>query len=365
MARIDAFLKLAKEQRASDLHFIAGSPPLIRFNGDLFPINFRTLTAYDGESFITEILTEEQIETFTEKLELDFSYHLDEVAHFRVNVFRQREGISAVFRIIPDKVQTVAELGLPESLKKFTKISKGMVLVTGPTGSGKSTTLAAIINEINENQNRHILTLEDPIEFVHTPKKCIITQREIHTHSHSFANALRSALREAPDVILVGEMRDLETIEQALTCAETGILVFATLHTNSAGSTIDRIIDVFPSFQQDQVRTMLSVTLQGVISQQLVPTADGLSRVAALEILGGSYALSNLIREGKTHQIPTLIQSADESTGMQTLDQHLMNLVRVGRISAHTAYVHAQNKESFEDLINREREKVSIFVEEH
>lgn len=365
MARIDAFLKLAKEQRASDLHFIAGSRPLIRFNGELFPINFRVLTAYDGENFIFEILTQEQIESFERDHEIDFSYRLEGIANFRVNVFRQREGVSAVFRLIPDVVKTIEQLGLPPSLHQFAKMTKGLVLVTGPTGSGKSTTLAAIIDEINRETRKHIITLEDPIEFVHQQKQCIISQREIHHHTLSFANGLKSALREAPDVILVGEMRDLETIDQALTCAETGILVFATLHTNGAGATIDRVIDVFPPAQQDQIRTMLSVTLQGVISQQLVPTADGLGRVAAIEVLVGSYGLSNIIREGKTHQITTLIQSSNkEETGMQTIDDHLMELVRRGTITGEVAYSKCVNKELFRDLLAKEQNREAIYMDE-
>lgn len=364
MARIDAFLKLAYEQRASDLHFVSGTYPFIRFNGDLYPINFRRLSSYDGESFLYEILTDKQKATFEEKLELDFSYYLKGIAHFRVNMFMQKDGVGAVFRLIPDRIRTIEELKLPKALKRFAYLQKGLVLVTGPTGSGKSTTLAAIIDEINRNEKKHIITIEDPIEFVHQPKKSLISQREVHTHVESFASGLKSALREAPDVVLVGEMRDLETIALTLTCAETGVLVFATLHTGNVVNSIDRIVDVFPSEQQDQIRTMLSVTLQGVASQQLLKTADGLSRIAAVEILTATYALANIIREGKTHQIYTLIQASDyEETGMQTLDEHLIRLIEEKEITAREAITRAVDPELFKPYLERETQSKDIYLD--
>ncbi len=363
MARIDAFLELAHEQGASDLHFISGMVPYIRYNGELLPINFRTLTAHDGKQFLYEILNQEQKRKFEENLELDFSYHLEGISHFRVNMFHQREGIGAVFRLIPARILSIEELGLPLTLKRFARLTRGLVLVTGPTGSGKSTTLAAIIDLINSEKNYHILTIEDPIEFVYKPKRSIITQREVHTHSNSFAAALRAAVREAPDVLLVGEMRDLETISLALTCAETGILVFATLHTSGAASTVDRIIDVFPHEEQEQIKTMLSITLQGVVSQQLLKRADGKGRVAAVEVLTGCHALSNIIREGKTHQVNTLMQSSDyATTGMQTLDEALMKLVRERKITAISAMEKANNKSLFKQMVLEEKKRMEIYM---
>jgi twitching motility protein PilT len=352
MARIDAFLRILEEQGGSDLHLQAGSPPVLRIHGSLQRIKYRTLTHRDTTEMFREIMEPEQWERFNERMDFDFSYALDGVGRFRVNIMFQRNGLGGVFRIIPERIKTLEELDLPMSLADFASLERGLVLVTGPTGSGKSTTLAAIIDVINANSCKHIVTIEDPIEFVHSKKLCHISSREVGSDTESFKAALRSALRESPDVILVGEMRDLETISLALTCAETGCLVFGTLHTNSAAKTIDRLIDVFPADEQDQVRTMLALSLQGVVAQQLLKTADGKGRVAAVEILKGSFALSNLIREGKTFQIGSLIQSADyHSTGMQSMDQALTRLFEAGRVTGEEAHKKAFNKKLFERYI--------------
>ncbi len=351
-ARINTFLTLLKEQRASDLHLISDSPPVVRFNGDLIPLNFRKLSPEKTRSFLYEICTKEQIARFEKERELDFAYSIPDVARFRVNLFMQRKGICGVFRIIPERIETIDELGLPKSLKKFARLDKGLVLVTGPTGSGKSTTLAAIVNEINEHQQKHILTVEDPIEFVHKDKKSLISQREVGTHTPSFADALRGALREAPDVILVGELRDLESISEAITTAEKGVLVFGTLHTASAAKTIDRLIDAFPEDQQAQIRSMLSISLVGVISQQLLKTADGMSRTAAFEILIGSPALGNIIRQGKIHQIQSLVQTADRESGMISMDQYLIDLVKKKIVKPDEALKKCYDKIKFQQYID-------------
>ena len=336
MAKIDDLFKLMKEEGASDLHLTSGSAPALRLHGEMVKLNYRDLTAEECQALIFEILTEKQKRNFIEKWELDCSYQLDGVGRFRVNVFMQRKGIGAVFRIIPTEILTAKQLGLPPSLIDLIDTHKGLVLVTGPTGSGKSTTLAALIDHINRTERSHILTVEDPIEFVHENQKSIINQREVSSHTKSFANALKAALREDPDIILVGEMRDLETISLALTAAETGHLVFGTLHTNSASKTVDRIIDVFPEGQQAQIRVMLSESLRGVVAQSLLPRIDKKGRVAVLEILKTTSAVANLIREGKTFQIDSAMQTG-RSQGMVTFEQALRDLLSKGIISKESA----------------------------
>lgn len=332
MAKLDDLFKLMKKQDASDLHIASGSPPYLRLHGNMVKLNFRDLTKEECQALIFEILNEKQRKLFTDHWEMDCSYHLDGVGRFRCNIFMQKRGIAAVFRIIPEKIKTVEELNLPQSILDLINVQKGLVLVTGPTGSGKSTTLASLIDYINSNEQSHILTVEDPIEFVHNNKKSLVNQREISSHTKSFAAALRAALREDPDIILVGEMRDLETISLAITAAETGHLVFGTLHTNSAAKTIDRIIDAFPADQQAQIRTMLSESLRGVISQGLLPRADRQGRVAVLEILFNTSAISNLIREGKTFQIPSILQTG-KSQGMLPFETSVNELVKKGIIA--------------------------------
>lgn len=332
MASIDELFKVMVEQGASDLHVTSGSPPYLRLHGDMVPLNFRNLSNQDVQGLIFEILTEKQKKHFIEKWELDFAYTVPQLGRFRANVFMQRKGLGAVFRTIPEKIKTPQELNLPQSILELIEVDKGLVLVTGPTGSGKSTTLAALIHHINMTKDCHILTVEDPIEFVHQNVKSLVNQREVGTHTKSFANALKSALREDPDIMLVGELRDLETIALALTAAETGHLVFGTLHTNSAAKTIDRIIDVFPEGQQQQIRTMLSESLRGVVAQALFRRADGTGRVAAYEIMRNTKAISNLIREGKLHQIPSAMQTGTKS-GMVLFEKYIEDLVKKGQVS--------------------------------
>jgi twitching motility protein PilT len=334
------------QQSGSDLHLTVGSPPIIRQHGHLTRIRFRELAVADLRGLLYEIMTPTQRAHFEETNDTDFAYELADVARFRVNVFRQRKGIGAVLRTIPAKVLSADELGLPEGVRRFCKLTKGLVLVTGPTGSGKSTTLAAMIDLINETKPDHILTIEDPVEFVHENKKSLVNQREIGTHTKSYAAALRAALREDPDVILVGEMRDLETIALGITAAETGHLVFGTLHTNSAAKTVDRIINAFPADEQEQIRAMLSETLRGVVAQQLLRKADGSGRVAALEIMVGTPAVGNMIREGKTHQIPSMIQTGKKE-GMQMMDQAILDYLMRNVISPEEAYGKAHSKAEF------------------
>jgi twitching motility protein PilT len=331
-----------KERGGSDLHLSTGSQPLMRLHGQLTPIDGAALSRETVHKMIYEILNDDQRRVFEEHRDLDFAIEVGEVARFRVNVFNQRNGEAAVFRVIPTQIRSFQELGLPEVMQTLALRENGLVLVTGPTGSGKSTTLAAMIDFVNSTQKKHIITLEDPIEFVHRSKGCLVNQREIGSHTKSFASALRAALREDPDVILVGEMRDLETISLALTAAETGHLVFATLHTKSAPKTIDRVVDAFPPAQQQQVRVQLAEALQGVISQLLFPTKDKKGRVAALEIMIATVAIRNLIREGKTHQMPSSIQTGTQM-GMQSMEQALRNLVMQGRIDRVMAEAHLQS----------------------
>ncbi len=320
-----------KERDGSDLHLSAGSRALMRLHGELTPLDEEELSKDTVHRMIYEVLNDDQRRLFEENRDLDFAIEVGEVARFRVNVFNQRNGQGAVFRVIPTRIPTFEGLGLPEIVQTLATRENGLVLVTGPTGSGKSTTLAAMIDLINSRSKKHIITLEDPIEFVHKSKNSLVNQRELGSHTKSFAAALRAALREDPDVILVGEMRDLETISLALTAAETGHLVFATLHTKSAPKTIDRVIDAFPPTQQQQVRVQLAEALQGVVSQLLLPTKDKKGRVAALEIMVATVAIRNLIREAKTHQIPSSIQTGMQ-LGMQSLEQALRNLVIQGRV---------------------------------
>ncbi len=353
MARIDKFLKLVNERNASDLHLVAGSPPILRIHGELFPLDNSPVVQHEEcKSLLYEILTERQRNAYEDSKDLDLAYSVSGVARFRVNVFQQRKGIGAVFRIIPTKISSVKELGLPAVLEKFARLNKGLVLVTGPTGSGKSTTLAAIIDIINRERRGHIITVEEPIEFIHHNKSCLMTQREVGLHAESFASAMRVILREDPDVILVGEMRDLETISLTLSAAETGTLVFATVHTNSASKTIDRVVDVFPEREQNMVRIQLASSLKAVIAQQLLRQADGHGRVVATEIMICNYALSNLIREGKNFLLPSAIQSG-RGEGMQTMDQCLIGLVGQGKITEEAGWEKAMDKESFSSMLAR------------
>jgi len=336
MAEIDTLFNYMLENDASDLHLSTGSKPLIRKHGELEAMDAPELTDEGLRKMLFEITSEEQKEIFIAKKDLDFAYEIPGVSRFRANYFEQKRGTAAVFRVIPTKILTAEELGLPPQILRFTQLSRGLVLVTGPTGSGKSTTLAAIIDYINRNRKEHILTVEDPVEFVHQNQQCLVNHREVGTHTQSFAAALRAALREDPDIILVGEMRDLETIELAITAAETGHLVFGTLHTNSAAKTIDRIIDAFPAGQQAQIRTMLSESLKGVICQQLLKRIDKPGRLAAIEILYCKTAIANLIREGKTFQIPSMIQTG-KGDGMQLMDQAVMDFLMKKQISPDEA----------------------------
>jgi twitching motility protein PilT len=353
MAKIDQFLKALAESGGSDLHLTTGAPPLMRLHGEMKAFPFRELTAANMETLLHEIMVDEWKEDFGERMDLDFAYEIPGVSRFRVNVFQQRKGMGAVFRTIPTEILTADRLGLPDAVRNFARLSKGLVLVTGPTGSGKSTTLAALIDLINETRRDHILTIEDPIEFTHPNKKCLVNQREVGTNTRSFAAALRAALREDPDVILVGEMRDRETIELGITAAETGHLVFGTLHTNSAPKTVDRIIDVFPADQQSQIRSMLAESLKGVVAQVLLKRKGGKGRIAAQEIMVGTSALSNLIRENKIHQIPSIIQTGRKD-GMQLLDQHIMDHLMAGTIDAREAYARAHNKQIFAPHLEEE-----------
>jgi twitching motility protein PilT len=351
--RIDTFLELVVKQGGSDLHLISGNPPRVRLHGELIPIKYRDLSADETTTLVTEIMSPAAQRTFFDRNAVDFAYAVSGLARFRVNVFRHIRGVGAVLRVIPEAVKTFDELALPPVLRTFTRQKRGLVLVTGPTGSGKSTTLAALIDEINTVRKGHIITIEDPIEFAHSHKQSLISQREVGFHARSFASALHSALREDPDAILVGEMRDLETISLALTAAETGILVFGTLHTNSAAATVDRIVNVFPGAEQGRVRTMLSTSLVGIVSQQLIRRADGRGRLAAIEVLVNNSAIANLIRDGKSEQIPSQLQ-AGGLQGMQTLDSALRKMLDARLITAREAYLKAAIKRDFENDAARE-----------
>jgi twitching motility protein PilT len=343
---ITELLAFSVKNKASDLHLSAGLPPMIRVHGDVRRINLPAMEHKDVHGMVYDIMNDGQRKVFEETLECDFSFEIPNLARFRVNAFNQNRGAGAVFRTIPSKVITLEELSCPKIFKDIAEYPRGIVLVTGPTGSGKSTTLAAMVNHVNETAYGHILTVEDPIEFVHESKKCLINQREVGPHTLSFSNALRAALREDPDVVLVGELRDLETIRLALTAAETGHLVFGTLHTSSAAKTVDRIVDVFPAAEKEMVRSMLSESLRAVISQTLLKTKDGSGRVAAHEIMIGTPAIRNLIRENKVAQMYSAIQTG-QNFGMQTLDQNLTDMVRRNLVSTAEARNKASNKDAF------------------
>ncbi|AAQ57858.1 type IV pilus twitching motility protein PilT [Chromobacterium violaceum] len=343
---ISELLAFTVKNKASDLHLSAGLPPMIRVNGDIRRINLPPLDHHDVHDMVYDIMNDYQRKTFEDTYECDFSFELPGIARFRVNSFIQNRGMASVFRVIPSKVLTLEQLSAPRIFQDIANYPRGLVLVTGPTGSGKSTTLAAMIDYVNENAFSHILTVEDPIEFVHESKKSLINQRELGLQTHSFANALKSALREDPDVILVGELRDLETIRLALTAAETGHLVFGTLHTSSAAKTIDRIVDVFPAGEKEMVRSMLSESVRAVIAQTLLKTKDGQGRVAAHEIMIGTPAIRNLIRENKIAQINSMIQTGQQH-GMQTLDQCLADLTRRNIVSPAEARAKASHKDAF------------------
>ncbi|MFB3122511.1 MAG: type IV pilus twitching motility protein PilT [Candidatus Binatia bacterium] len=342
---ITKLLAFAVEQGASDCHLSSGEPPRVRINGDLKKLDHHSLTQEQVHTMLFDIMNDAHRKAFEKTRDVDFSFSLGDVARFRVNVFMQQHGEAAVFRTIPEKILSLDELGMPRIMKEFCQREKGLVLITGPTGSGKSTTLAAMIDFINDDFEGHILTIEDPIEFVHKSKKCLINQRELGAHTHSFANALRSALREDPDVILVGEMRDLETIQLTLTAAETGHLVFATIHTSSAPDTVNRIIDVFPPAQQAQIRTQFAESIEAVITQTLLKKKGG-GRVAAVEIMTGTVAIRNLIREGKTHQLPGTMQ-VSQKVGMQTMDMALADLASKGVVTREEAQSKSANPNLF------------------
>ena len=342
---ITELLAFSAKQGASDLHLSAGLPPMIRVDGDVRRINLPPMDHKQVHALIYDIMNDKQRKDYEEFLETDFSFEVPGVARFRVNAFNQNRGAGAVFRTIPSKVLSMEDLGMGEVFKKITDVPRGLVLVTGPTGSGKSTTLAAMLDYLNNNKYHHILTIEDPIEFVHESKKCLVNQREVHRDTHGFSEALRSALREDPDIILVGEMRDLETIRLALTAAETGHLVFGTLHTTSAAKTVDRIVDVFPGDEKDMVRAMLSESLRAVVSQTLLKRRDGQGRLAAYEIMLGTPAIRNLIRENKIAQMYSVMQTSQQA-GMQTLDQALQALVGAGLVSADEARMRAVDKDA-------------------
>jgi twitching motility protein PilT len=351
MAKIDAFFKLMNEQGASDLHLISGQPPALRIRGDIERIKYKVLDNDDLRSMLYEITPEHKIKSFEETGDVDFAYEIPGLARYRANFFMQRRGVGAVFREIPSTIMSAEQLGLPPVLSKLATLPRGLVLVTGPTGSGKSTTLASIVDVANRNRKDHIITVEDPIEFVHQSRGCIVNHREVGLHTESFSTALRGALREDPDIILVGEMRDLETIALAIEAASTGHLVFSTLHTSSAWKTVDRVIEVFPSSEQPLIRSTLADGLRAVVSQTLFKRIDKKGRVVALEILIANPAVRNLIREGKTHQIPSMIQTG-KKYGMVLLDDYIMELFQKRQISAEEAYAKANEKSRFRPLLN-------------
>src|SRR5256885_12400712 len=350
MAKIDAFFNLMFEQKASDLHLSSNNNPMLRINGELHRVDHAPLDNDELKKMLYEIAPEYKVKVFEETGDVDFGYEIAGLARFRANFFNQKYGVAAVFRQIPSTVLSAEQLGLPPIMKKFAGLHKGLVLVTGPTGSGKSTTLAAIVDFANKTRKDHIITVEDPIEFVHQSQECLVNHREVGMHTKSFAAALRGALREDPDIILVGEMRDLETIELAITAAATGHLVFGTLHTPSAAKTIDRVIDVFPAGQQNQIRNTLSEGLKGVVAQNLFKRVDVKGRVAALEILVVTPAISNLIREAKTFQIPGMLQ-VGKKYGMQTLDDAIMDFLNKKMISPEDAYARCIDKNKFKPLL--------------
>ncbi|CAN5690120.1 type IV pilus twitching motility protein PilT [soil metagenome] len=351
---LSELLRKLSELRGSDLHITTGSAPQIRVDGHLSPLDgYRMLTSADTKQLAYSVLTDAQKHRFEESLELDFSFGVKGLSRFRANLFNQRGAVGAVFRAIPYEIKAFEELGLPAVVKQMCDKPRGLILVTGPTGSGKSTTLASMIDKINRDRREHILTIEDPIEFLHNHKNCLVNQREVNADTHGFAEALRTALRQDPDVVLVGEMRDLETIESTLRIAETGHLTFATLHTNSAASTINRIIDVFPSDQQSQIRAQLSLVLEGILCQALLPRAEGKGRVMALEVLVPNAAIRNLIREDKVHQIYSMMQTGQDKYGMQTFNQALATLYHKRLISSETALQRSSNVDELKELMER------------
>ena len=352
-ASLSDLLKKMVEMGGSDLHITTNTPPQIRLHGHLQPLDLPPLTPAETKALAYSVMTDAQKHRFEEDLELDFSFGLKGLARFRANVFNQRGASAAVFRVIPYEIKSFAQLNLPPVVAKLCEKPRGLILVTGPTGSGKSTTLAAMLDKINSERHEHMLTIEDPIEFVHQHKNCLVNQREVHADTKSFSNALRAALREDPDVVLIGEMRDLETVEAALKIAETGHLTFGTLHTNSAAQTINRIIDIFPSGQQSQIRTQLSLVIEGIVCQALLPRADGKGRVASLEIMVPTAAIRNLIRDDKVHQIYGAMQAGQEKLGMQTSNQSLATLYMKRQITLETAIGASSLREELQDMINR------------
>jgi len=353
MATLPELLKLLVDRDGSDLHITTNTAPQIRVHGHLQRLQMPEMQPAETKQLVYSVLTDSQKKRFEETLELDFSFGIRGLARFRCNLFNQRGAVGAVYRLIPEKIRSFGDLGLPSVLGTLAERPRGLVLVTGPTGSGKSTTLAAMIDKINSERHEHILTIEDPIEYIHPHKNCLVNQREVHSDTNSFGNALRAALREDPDIVLIGEMRDLETVESALKIAETGHLTFGTLHTNSAAQTINRIIDIFPANQQSQIRTQLSLVLEGIVCQALLPRADGKGRVVSLEILVPTPAIRNLIRDDKIHQIYGAMQAGQEKLGMQTANQSLVSLHQRRLITLETALGASSNRDELQDMINR------------
>ena len=354
MATLPDLLKITVDLGGSDLHLATNTPPQVRVNGKLKRLlEMPVLHAADTKQLVYSVMTDAQKKRFEEGLDLDFSFGIRGIARFRCNVFNQRGAVGAVYRLIPEKIKGLQELGLPPILGTLAERPRGLVLVTGPTGSGKTTTLAAMLDKINSERQEHILTIEDPIEYLHEHKGCLVNQREVHSDTHGFAEALRAALREDPDIVLIGELRDLETVEAALRIAETGHLTFGTLHTNSASQTINRIIDVFPAHQQSQIRTQVSMVLEGIVCQSLMPKKNGHGRVVALEILVPTPAIRNLIREDKIHQIYSAMQTGQEKAGMQTFNQSLATLYLQGQIALETAVAASSLRDELSDMINR------------
>src|SRR6266516_132103 len=346
-------LKMTVDLAGSDLHIATDTPPQVRVDGELQRLQLPSMVASETKQLVYSVLTDAQKKRFEESLELDFSFGIRGLARFRCNVFQQRGAVGAVYRLIPEKIRAFGELGLPAVLATLADRPRGLVLITGPTGSGKSTTLAAMLDKINSERHVHILTIEDPIEYIHQHKNCLVNQREVHSDTGSFSAALRAALREDPDIVLIGEMRDLETVESALKIAETGHLTFGTLHTNSAAQTINRIIDIFPANQQSQIRTQLSLVLEGIVCQALLPRAEGKGRVCSLEIMVPTPAIRNLIRDDKIHQIYGSMQAGQEKLGMQTANQSLASLYMKRLITLDTAISASSNKDELQDMINR------------
>src|SRR5256712_548515 len=353
MATLPDLLKTTVEMNGSDLHLTTDTPPQVRVHGELQRLPLPVLTPAETKALVYSVLTDAQKKRFEESLELDFSFGIRGLARFRCNVFQQRGAVGAVYRLIPEKIRAFGELGLPSVLATLAERPRGLVLITGPTGSGKSTTLAAMIDKINSERHDHILTIEDPIEYIHAHKNCLVNQREVHSDTNSFGNALRAALREDPDIVLIGEMRDLETVEAALKIAETGHLTFGTLHTNSAAQTINRIIDIFPAGQQAQIRTQLSLVLEGIVSQALLSKADGRGRDCSLEIMVPNSAIRTLIRDDNEHQIYGAMQTGQEKAGMQTANQSLASLYMKRLITLEIAMGASSLKDELQDMINR------------